>query len=137
MNWLRSESVHDPAPVLRLVRRVELAFVPFALALAALLVATGSDLWWIGGASAGLGLLAAAPMGPAIRRAEARAGRDPEIWREWRRRADRLTAVTFAALAAVTVAVVYAFGGSRLAVLLGAMFAAASAAASAVRRRAG
>jgi hypothetical protein len=137
VNWLRSSNEHDPATTLQWVRRVELAFVPFAAVLAALLLAKGSELWWVGAASAALGLLAAAPMGPAIRRAEERAGRDPERWREWRRRADKLTAVTFAALAALAVGLAYAFSGAGLAALLAVMFLAASAAASAVRRRAG
>ncbi|HEX5618576.1 MAG TPA: hypothetical protein VFX51_09160 [Solirubrobacteraceae bacterium] len=135
MNWLRPPSEHGPAPTLRWVRRVELAFVPFAAALAVLLLITGSDLWWIGAASAGLGLLAAAPMGPAIRRAEVRAALNPERWKDWRRRAERLTIVTFAALAPIAVLLALIFSGVGLAVLLGAMFVTASAAASAVHRR--
>jgi hypothetical protein len=122
---------------LRWVRRVELAFVPFALALAALLLIKGSDLWWVGFASAVLGVLAAVPMGPAIRRAEERTVINPERWSEWRRRAERLTAATFAVLAAVAVAVAYVLVGLGLAVLLAGMFLTASAAASAVHRRAG
>jgi hypothetical protein len=135
VNWFRASD--DPAATLRWVRRVELAFVPFALVLAALLLLTGSALWWVGAVSAGLGLMAAAAMSPAIRRAEERVPRNPEKWRDWRRRAERLTVVTFAALAALAVGLAYAFSGLELAALLAAMFAGASAAASAVRRRAG
>ena len=119
------------------MRRVELAFVPFAVVLAALLLAKGSHLWWVGAASAGLSLVAAAPMGPAIRRAEERAALNPEKWSDWRRRAERLTVATFAALAALAVGLAYVLSGSGLAILLGAMFVTASAAASAVHRRAG
>jgi hypothetical protein len=134
---LRPPSEHDPAATLRWVRRVDLAFVPFAVVLAALLLVKGSHLWWVGCASAGLGLIAAAPMGPAIRRAEERAPLNPETWSDWRRRAERLTAVTFAALAAIAVALAYAFSGPGLAALLAVMFLAASAAASAAHRRVG
>jgi hypothetical protein len=136
MNWLKP-SEHDPAATLRWVRRVELAFVPFALVLAALLLVKGSGLWWVGTASAGLGLIAAVSMSPAIRRAEERVPNNPEKWRDWRRRAERLSVATFAALAALAVGLAYAFSGLGLAALLAGMFAAASAAASAVRRRAG
>ena len=136
MNWLKP-SEQDPAATLRWVRRVELAFVPFALVLAALLLLTGSALWWVGAVSAGLGLMAAAAMSPAIRRAEERVPNNPEKWRDWRRRTERLSVATFAALTAVAVGLAYAFSGLGLAALLAAMFAGASAAASAVRRRAG
>jgi hypothetical protein len=136
MNWLRPSEL-DPAATLRWVRRVDLAFVPFALVLAALLLVKGSDLWWVGAASAGLGLIAAALMRPAIRRAEERVPNNPEKWRDWRRRAERLSVATFAALAALAVGLAYVFSGLGLAALLATMFAAASAAASAVRRRAG
>jgi hypothetical protein len=138
VNWLRPPSEHDPAGTLRWVRRVELAFVPFALILAALLLVKGSHLWWIGFASAVLGLVAAAPMGPVIRRAEELAAMvNPERWVAWRRRADRLTMATFVALAALAVVLAYVLSGLGLAALLAAMFATASAAASAVHRRAG
>ena len=137
MNWLRPPSEHGPAATLRWVRRVELAFIPFAAALALLLLIKGSDLWWIGAASAGLGLLAAAPMGPAIRRAEVKTALNPERWKDWRHRAERLTIVTFAALAPIAVLLALIFEGVGLAVLLGAMFLTASAAASAVHRRVG
>ena len=135
MNWLRPPTEHGPAVTLRWVRRVELAFVPFAAVLALLLLIKGSDLWWIGAASAALGLLAAAPMGSTIRRAEARAALNPERWKDWRPRAERLTIVTFAALAPIAVALAFVLSGVGLAVLLGAMFVTASAAASAVHRR--
>jgi hypothetical protein len=137
MNWLRPPSENGPAPTLRWVRRVELAFVPFAAALAVLLLIKGSDLWWVGGASAVLGLLAAAPMAPAIRRAEERAAVNPERWKDWRHRAERLTIVTFAALAPIAVLLAFVLSGVGVAVLLGAMFVTASAAASAVHRRVG
>ncbi|HET8758386.1 MAG TPA: hypothetical protein VFM58_20370 [Solirubrobacteraceae bacterium] len=135
MNWLRPPSEHGPATTLRWVRRVELGFVPFAAALAVLLLIKGSELWWVGCASAVLGLLAAAPMGPAIRRAEERAAVNPERWKDWRRRTERLTIVTFAALAPIGVLLAFVLSGVGLAVLLGAMFVTASAAASAVHRR--
>jgi hypothetical protein len=135
MDWLRPPSEHGPAATLRWVRRVELAFVPFAAALAVLLLINGSELWWVGCASAVLGLLAAAPMGPAIRRAEKRMAVNPERWKDWRRRAERLTIVTFAALAPIAVAIAFVLSGPGLAALLGAMFVTASAAASAVHRR--
>ena len=137
MNWLRPPSEHGPAATLRWVRRVELGFVPFAAALAVLLLITGSELWWIGCASAVLGLVAAAPMGPAIRRAEERVHVNPERWKDWRHRAERLTVVTFAALAAVAVVLAFVFSGPGLAAVLAAMFLTASAAASAVHRRVG
>jgi hypothetical protein len=120
---------------LRWVRRVELAFVPFAAVLALLLLLDGSELWWVGCASAVLGLLAAAPMGPAIKRAEERTAVNPERWKDWRRRAERLTIVTFAALAPIAVLLAFVLSGVGLAILLGAMFVTASAAASAVHRR--
>jgi hypothetical protein len=120
---------------LRWVRRVELAFVPFAAVLAVLLLIKGSELWWVGCASAVVGLLAAAPMGPAIRRAEERTAVHPERWKDWRRRAERLTIVTFAALAPLAVLLAFLLSGVGLAALLGAMFVTASAAASAVHRR--
>jgi hypothetical protein len=135
VNWLRPPSEHGPAATLRWVRRVELAFVPFAAVLAVLLLIKGSDLLWVGAASAGLGLLVAAPMGPAIRRAEVRAALNPERWKDWRRRAERLTIVTFAALAPIAVLIAFVLSGVGLAALLGAMFVTASAAASAVHRR--
>jgi hypothetical protein len=135
VNWLRPPSEHGPAATLRWVRRVELAFVPFAAVLAVLLLIKGSDLWWVGAASAGLGLLVAAPMGPAIRRAEVRAALNPERWKDLRRRAERLTIVTFAALAPIAVLIAFVLSGVGLAALLGAMFVTASAAASAVHRR--
>jgi hypothetical protein len=137
MNWLRPPSEHGPAATLRWVRRVELAFVPFAAVMAVLLLINGSDLWWVGCASAVLGLAAAAPMGPLIRRAEERAAVNPERWKDWRQRAERLTIVTFAALAPIAVLVALIVEGVGLAVLLGAMFVTASAAASAVHRRVG
>jgi hypothetical protein len=137
MNWLRPPSEHGPAATLRWVRRVELAFIPFAAILAAVLLIKGSHLWWIGFASAASGLIAAAPMGAAIRRAEERVILNPERWQEWRRRADRLTVGTFAALAALAVILAFVFSGLGLAALLAAMFLTASAAASAVHRRAG
>jgi hypothetical protein len=135
VNWLRPPTEHGPAVTLRWVRRVELAFVPFAAALAVLLLIKGSELWWVGCASAVLGLLAAAPMGPAVRRAEERTARNPERWTDWRHRAERLTIVTFAALAPIAVLLAFVLSGVGLAVLLGAMFVTASAAASAVHRR--
>ena len=134
---MRPPSENGPAVTLRWVRRVELAFVPFAAVLAVLLLIKGSDLWWVGCASAVLGLLAAAPMGPAIRRAEERTAVNPERWKDWRQRAERLTIVTFAALAPIAVLLAFVFSGVGLAVLLGAMFVTASAAASAVHRRVG
>jgi predicted branched-subunit amino acid permease len=137
LNWLRPPSESGPAATLRWVRRIELAFVPFAIVLGALALAKGSDLWWVGFASAALGLVAAAPMGPMIRRAEERTALHPERWRDWRRRADRLTGATFAALATAAVVIAFVFAGAGLAVALGAMFLAASAAASAVHRRVG
>jgi hypothetical protein len=137
VNWLRPPSEHGPAATLRWIRRVELGFVPFAVVLAALMLVKGSELWWIGCGSAGLGLVAAAPMGPLIRRAEQRVALNPERWRDWRRRAERLTVATFAALAAIAVILAYVFSGAGLAALLAAMFVTASAAASAVHRRAG
>jgi hypothetical protein len=135
MNWLRPPSEHGPAATLRWVRRVELAFVPFAAALALLLLIKGSELWWVGCASAVLGLLAAAPMGPAIKRAEERTAIHPERWKDWRHRAERLTIVTFAALAPLAVLLALILEGVGLAILLGAMFVTASAAASAVHHR--
>jgi hypothetical protein len=137
MNWLRPPSEYGPAATLRWVRRVELAFIPFALILAAVLLIKGSELWWIGFASAASSVIAAAPMGAAIRRAEERAILNPERWQEWRRRADRLTIGTFVALAAVAVLLAYVFSGLGLAALLAGSFLTAIAAASAVHRRAG
>jgi hypothetical protein len=137
VNWLRPPSEHGPAATLRWVRRVELGFVPFAAVLALLLLIKGSDLWWVGCASAVLGLLAAAPMGPAIRRAEERAAVNPERWKDWRHRAERLTVVTFAAFAPIAVLLAFVVSGFGIAALLAVMFLAASAAASAAHRRVG
>jgi hypothetical protein len=134
---LRPPSEHGPAATLRWVRRVELAFVPFAVVLGTLLLVKGSEVWWIGFASAALGLVAAAPMGPIIRKAEKRVALHPERWRDWRPRAERLTVATFAALAAIAVVLAYVLSGVQMALVLGAMFATASAVASAVHRRAG
>jgi hypothetical protein len=137
MNWLRPPSEHGPAATLRWVRRVELAFIPFSVVLAAVLLVKGSEMWWIGFASAASSVVAVAPMGAAIRRAEERPILNPERWQDWRRRADRLTVGTFAALAAVGVILAYVFSGLGLAALLAGSFLIASAAASAVHRRAG
>jgi hypothetical protein len=133
MDWLHA-SRHDPAATLRWVRRVELAFVPFAALLAALLLAKDSPVWWLCCASAVLGLLCAATMTPAIRRAEQRAAIDAVAWA---RQTERLTAVTFAALAWIAIVLGYAFSGVGLAAILAATFAVSSAAAYAARRRAG
>jgi hypothetical protein len=137
VNWLRPPSEYGPAATLRWVRRVELAFIPFAVILATVLLIKGSQMWWIGFASAASGLVAAAPMRAAIRRAEERAILNPERWQEWRRRADRLTVGTFVALAALAVVLAFVFSGPGLAAVLAGMFLTASAAASAVHRRAG
>jgi hypothetical protein len=133
MEWL-TPSRDDPAATLRLVRRVELAFVPFAALVGLLLFAKHSPVWWLPLASAVLGLLCAATMGPAIRRAEEHGTIDPTVWA---RQAERGTVTTFAALAAIAVVLGYAFSGLGLAAVLAATFAVSSAAAFAVRRRAG
>jgi hypothetical protein len=132
MEWL-STATDDPAATLRWVRRVELAFVPFALLVAALLLAKESPVWWLCCASAVLGLLCAAGMGPAIKRAEQR--KIDAV--AWARETERLTVATFFAVAAIAVVVVYAFAGVTLALFLAGLFALSSAAACAVRRRAG
>jgi hypothetical protein len=133
MEWL-TPSRDDPAATLRWVRRVELAFVPFAILVAVLLLTKHSPVWWLPLASALLGLLCAAAMGPAIRRAEERVVIDA---RAWARQAERLTVVTFAGLASIAVVLGYAFSGPGLALILAGTFALSSAAAFAVRRRAG
>src|SRR2546430_998081 len=107
MEWL-TPAHDDPAATLRWVRRVELAFVPFAVLVAILLAADGSPVWWLCCGSAVLGMVCAATMTPAIRRAE-RGQHDPSHWREWRRRAELLTGVTYAATAAVAVALGWVF----------------------------
>jgi Mn2+/Fe2+ NRAMP family transporter len=132
VEWLNI-STDDPAATLRWVRRVELAFVPFALLVAALLLAKSSPIWWLCCASAVLGLICAATMGPAIRRAEER-----QIdTSRWARQTEQLTATTFIVLAFIAVVVVYAFAGFATAMALAGLFALSSAAAFAVRRRAG
>ena len=123
----------DPAATLRWVRRVEFAFVPFALLVAGLLLAKQSPVWWLCCVSAVVGLLCAVGMGPAIKRAE-QARIDAAAWAH---RAERLTVATFFAVAAIAVVVVYAFAGLTLALFLAGLFALSSAAAFAVRRRAG
>jgi hypothetical protein len=133
MEWL-TPARDDPAATLRWVRRVELAFVPFAVLVAMLLLAKHSPVWWLPLASAILGLACAATMGPAIRRAEEHRTIDPATWA---RRAERGTVATFAALAALAVLLSYVFSGPGLATVLAATFAVSSAAAFAVRRRAG
>jgi uncharacterized membrane protein YoaK (UPF0700 family) len=135
MEWL-TPARDDPAATLRWVRRVELAFVPFAVLVTLLLLADGSPAWWLCCAGAVLGLLSAATMTPAIRRAERRP-HDPSHWIEWRRKAELFTGVTYAAMAAIAVVLGYAFSGLSLALVLAAVFAASSAAAFAARRRAG
>ena len=135
MEWL-TPAHDDPAATLRWVRRVELAFVPFAVLVAILLAADDSPVWWLCCASAVLGLVSAATMTPAIRRAERRQ-HDPSDWREWRRRAELLTGVTYATMAAVSVALGWLFSGLGLAAILAAVFTVSSAAAFAARRRAG
>jgi FtsH-binding integral membrane protein len=135
MDWL-TPAPDDPAATLRWVRRVELAFVPFAVLVTVLLVAQESPVWWLCCAGAVLGLVSAAIMTPAIRRAE-RGSLDPSHWREWRSKAELLTCVTFAGMAGVAVVLGYAFAGAQLAIILAIVFAASSAAAFAVRRRAG
>jgi hypothetical protein len=133
MEWL-TPARDDPAATLRWVRRVELAFVPFAVLVAALLLTKHSPVWWLPLASAVLGLVCAATMGPAIRRAEERGTIDPVAWAQ---RAERLTVLTFAALAAIAVVLGYVFSGPGLALVLAGTFAVSSAAAFAARRRAG
>jgi preprotein translocase subunit SecD len=133
MDWL-TPSRDDPAATLRWVRRVELAFVPFAVLVAVLLAVKDSPVWWLPLASTVLGLLCVATMGPAIRRAEERRTIDPATWA---RRAERGTVATFAALAAIAVLLGYVFSGPGLAAVLAGTFAVSSAAAFAVRRRAG
>jgi hypothetical protein len=135
MEWL-TPARDDPAATLRWVRRVELAFVPFAVLATLLLLANHSPVWWLCCLGAVLGLLSAATMTPAIRRAETRPP-DPSRWIEWRRKADLFTGVTYAAMAALAVVLGYAFSGVGLALVLAALFAASSAAAFAGRRRVG
>jgi hypothetical protein len=135
MNWLEA-ALADPAATLRWVRRVELAFVPFAVLATVVLVTQGSRVWWLCGAGAVLGLLSAAAMTPAIRRAERRP-HDPSHWREWRRKADLFSGVTFAGMAGAAIVLGYAFAGAQLAIIFAAVFAASSAAAFAARRLAG
>jgi hypothetical protein len=135
MEWL-TPAHDDPAATLRWVRRVELAFVPFAALVAILLAADDSPMWWLCCSSAVLGLISAAIMTPAIRRAERRP-HDPSAWMEWRRRMELLSGVTYAAMTAVAVLLGYAFSGPGLAAILAGVFVASSAAAFAVRRRAG
>jgi hypothetical protein len=135
VDWL-TPAHDDPAATLRWVRRVELAFVPFAVLVAILLAADDSPVWWLCCASAVLGLICAATMTPAIRRAERRQ-HDPSTWLEWRRRADLLTGVTYAAMAAVAVVLGYVFSGLGLAAIMAAVFVISTAAAFAARRRAG
>jgi hypothetical protein len=135
MDWL-TPAADDPAATLRWVRRIELAFVPFAVLAAVLLAAEGSHVWWLCCASAVLGLLSAATMTPAIRRAE-RGEHDPSHWREWRRQAETLTGVTYATMAFIAVVLGWIFSGLQLAGILAGVFAASSAAAFAARRRAG
>ena len=135
MDWL-TPAGDDPAATLRWVRRVELAFVPFAVLVTILLLADGSPVWWLCCGGAVLGLLSAATMTPAIRRAEQRPV-DPIRWREWRRRAELLTGVTYAGMAGIAVVLGYAFSGMQLALILAGVFAISSAAAFAGRRRAG
>jgi hypothetical protein len=134
MEWL-TPAHDDPAATLRWVRRVELAFVPFAVLVAILLAADDSPVWWLCCASAVLGLISAATMTPAIRRAERRP-LDPSAWQEWRRRMELLSGVTYAAMAAIAVVLAYVFSGLGLAAILAAVFVASSAAAFAARRRA-
>ena len=134
MEWL-TQAGDDPAATLRWVRRVELAFVPFAVLVTILLLADGSRVWWLCCAGAVLGLLSAATMTPAIRRAEKRPV-DPIRWREWRRRAELFTGVTYAGMAGVAVVLGYAFSGLHLALILAGVFAVSSVAAFAARRRA-
>jgi hypothetical protein len=133
MEWL-TPARDDPAATLRWVRRVELAFVPFAVLVAVLLLTKHSGVWWLPLVSAVLGLVCAAVMAPAIRRAEERGAIDAK---RWAGQAERLTVVTFVALSAIAVVLAYAFGGTGLALLLAATFAVSSAAAFAARRRAG
>jgi hypothetical protein len=135
MEWL-TPAADDPAATLRWVRRVELAFVPFAVLVTILLLADGSRVWWLCCAGAVLGLLSAASMTPAIRRAETRP-LDAKHWREWRRKAELLTGVTYAGMAGIAVVLGFAFSGMQLALILAGVFAASSAAAFAARRRAG
>jgi hypothetical protein len=135
MDWL-TPAHDDPAATLRWVRRVELAFVPFAVLVAILLAADDSPVWWLCCASAVLGLLCAAGMTPAIRRAERRQ-HDPSHWLEWRRRAELLTGVTYAAMAVAAVVLGWVFSGVALAAILAGVFAISSAAAFAARRRGG
>jgi hypothetical protein len=135
MEWL-TPAHDDPAATLRWVRRVELAFVPFAVLVAILLAADDSPVWWLCCASAVLGLVSAATMTPAIRRAE-RKPLDPSAWLEWRRRMELLSGVTYAAMAAIAVVLGYVFSGLGLAAILAVVFVGSSAAAFAVRRRAG
>jgi hypothetical protein len=93
-------------------------------------------VWWLCCAGAVLGLLSAATMTPAIRRAEKRP-LDPKLWREWRRKADLFTGVTYAGMAGIAVVLGYAFSGMELALILAGVFAVSSGAAFAARRRAG
>src|SRR3954468_6860443 len=116
MEWL-TPARDDPAATLRWVRRVELAFVPFAVLVTLLLLADGSPVWWLCCAGAVLGLLSAGTMAPAIRRAEKRP-LDPSLWDEWPRRAELLTGVTYAGMAGIAVVLGYAFSGMQVRVIL-------------------
>src|SRR4029077_3273709 len=106
MEWL-TPAGHDPAATRRWGRPGERAFVPFAVLVTILLLADGSPVWWLCCAGAVLGLLSAPQMPRAIRLAEKRP-LDPIHWREWRRKAELLTGLTYAVMAAIAVVLGYA-----------------------------
>jgi hypothetical protein len=84
-----------PAETFRWLRRVELWLVPVGVLVALSLAASGSGLWWIGLACAAMGLVGAATLGGPIRRAEGIPAPDRTTLPARRRRAIRVTALTY------------------------------------------
>ena len=115
MKWSGLDAAHadDPAATLRWVRRVELAFVPFAVLVA---VAAAGDrarrIWWLCCVSAASACSARRRWRPAIRRAERRPHVDPiGAGASGAAEAELLTGVTYAAMAGIAIVLGYAFSG--------------------------
>ena len=99
---LRPPTDDHPASMLRWARQVHVLPIGVGLLLALQMRIHGMHAWWIGLLAAGIGLIAFATSGPAIRRAERRGPNDPATLPARRSRATRI--VSSYTIAVVTIA---------------------------------
>lgn len=126
-DWFTPPRTGRPADTLRWVRRVHFLIVPSGLLVAALLLATGSPVWWIALASTAMSVLGAATMGPVLRRAEQQPPLDPATAPERRRRAMRVTAMMYGVMTIAAGVVIYFVDSLGAAIVVAALMAGGAA----------